>query len=132
MARARIEHFVVLMLENRSFDHLFGFRTGVNGLKGNEFNLLDPGNPESDSNPAFVVNNGAPFAVPVGNGPEVTLTATAKVWVPALPPIPATIGMRTARTANFAISASNKWTTEAASRYAKMLVTRLPPAKSGS
>lgn len=27
-----IDHFVVLMLENRSFDHMFGFRAGVNGV----------------------------------------------------------------------------------------------------
>jgi phospholipase C len=35
-----IEHIVVLMQENRSFDHVFGYRHGVNGLKGNEFNLV--------------------------------------------------------------------------------------------
>jgi phospholipase C len=33
-----IEHFVVLMLENRSFDHIFGFRQHVNGLTGEEAN----------------------------------------------------------------------------------------------
>lgn len=32
----QINHFVVLMLENRSFDHMFGFRPGVDGLQGNE------------------------------------------------------------------------------------------------
>ena len=76
MAKAKIEHFVVLMLENRSFDHLFGFRTGVNGLKGNEFNLLDPSNPESDSNPVCSVSNGAPFAVPLGKGPGHSIEQT--------------------------------------------------------
>jgi phospholipase C len=65
----RIEHVVVLMLENRSFDHIFGYRAGVNGLSGDEFNLLDPTKPVSDNNPAFYVSNGAPFAVPVGEGP---------------------------------------------------------------
>src|SRR5262245_26955613 len=64
------------MLENRSFDHLFGFRTRVTGLKGNEFNLLDPSQPESDSNPAFVVTNGAPYAVPVGKGPGHSIEQT--------------------------------------------------------
>jgi phospholipase C len=34
----KIDHFVVLMLENRSFDHMFGFRHGVHGLKGSESN----------------------------------------------------------------------------------------------
>ena len=41
-AKGRIEHVVVLMLENRSFDHMLGYHAGVNGLKGNEYNLVDP------------------------------------------------------------------------------------------
>lgn len=76
MPKSQIEHFVVLMLENRSFDHLFGFRSGVNGLKGNESNLLDPTQPESDKNPGFVVSNGAPFAIHVGQGPGHSLPQT--------------------------------------------------------
>jgi phospholipase C len=69
MTKANIQHFVVLMLEHRSFDHIFGYRLGVTGLKGNETNLLDPSNPESDKNPAFVVSNAAPYAIQVGQGP---------------------------------------------------------------
>jgi phospholipase C len=67
--KPRIEHVVVLMLENRSFDHIFGYRSGVNGLRGDEFNLVDPTKPVSDADPAYYVSNGAPFAVPVGEGP---------------------------------------------------------------
>src|SRR5947209_6626585 len=41
-----IQHLVVLMLENRSFDHMLGFlRTQsypINGLTGNEWNPRDP------------------------------------------------------------------------------------------
>ena len=41
-----IKHLVVLMLENRSFDHVFGFmrskRYPVDGLTGKESNPLDP------------------------------------------------------------------------------------------
>lgn len=70
-----IEHVVVLMLENRAFDHIFGFRHGVNGLKGDESNLLDPSKPESESNPAFSVNNAAPYAVLAGEGPGHSLNA---------------------------------------------------------
>jgi phospholipase C len=44
-----IKHIVVLMLENRSFDHMFGYRglgsSDVMGLSGKESNLLDPGAP---------------------------------------------------------------------------------------
>ena len=46
---ADIDHFVVLMLENRSFDHMLGYAAqkwaGVNGLTGKETNPRDPGNP---------------------------------------------------------------------------------------
>jgi phospholipase C len=72
----KIDHVVVLMLENRSFDHLFGFRQGVNGLTGREFNLLDPSQPSGDSNPTFVVNNQAPYAVLAGQGPGHSVHAT--------------------------------------------------------
>jgi phospholipase C len=57
------------MLENRSFDHLFGFFPGVNGLKGTETNLLHPGQPESLDNKAFRVGMGAPWAIARGRGP---------------------------------------------------------------
>ena len=46
----KIKHIVVLMMENRSFDHMFGFYgkdKGVNGLTGKEYNLLDINNPAS-------------------------------------------------------------------------------------
>jgi phospholipase C len=46
---AKIQHFVVLMLENRSFDHLFGklndVLPGVTGLAGDECNYDDPNAP---------------------------------------------------------------------------------------
>lgn len=41
-----IKHVVVLMEENRSFDHLLGFRKGVNGLSGKEFNYVNPAYPQ--------------------------------------------------------------------------------------
>jgi phospholipase C len=75
-AGGKIQHIVVLMLENRSFDHIFGYRAGVEGLKGNEFNLFDPSKPESNTNPSFVVNNGAPYAVLAGNGPGHSVADT--------------------------------------------------------
>ncbi len=33
-SQSRIEHVVVLMMENRSFDHIFGYRQGIDGLTG--------------------------------------------------------------------------------------------------
>ncbi len=44
-----IKHLIVLMLENRSFDHLFGFLdhpdSELRKLKGNEINMWAPGAP---------------------------------------------------------------------------------------
>ena len=76
MPQDKIQHVVVLMLENRAFDHLFGFRAGVEGLKGNEFNLLDPASPQSLSNPPYTVGTGAPYAVTAGQGPGHSINQT--------------------------------------------------------
>ena len=48
----KIEHFVVLMLENRSFDHLVGYLkendSRIDGISGGQFsNREDPNNPSS-------------------------------------------------------------------------------------
>jgi phospholipase C len=45
----QLEHIVVLMMENRSFDHMLGSLPGVNGLTGTEFN------PDTANPPAQVV-----------------------------------------------------------------------------
>ena len=74
----RIKHFIVLMLENRSFDHLFGFFPASAGetienllaLHSPAVNLLDPSRPESSDNPAFKASQPAPFAVDDKEGPS--------------------------------------------------------------
>jgi phospholipase C len=43
-----IEHIVVLMLENRSYDHLLGYLEMGTPLTGEEFNLVDPSNLSSE------------------------------------------------------------------------------------
>jgi phospholipase C len=63
-ALSKIDHFVVLMLENRSFDHLFGFRRGVDGLRGDESNRPHPDATPSAKNPSLRVGQAAPFAIP--------------------------------------------------------------------
>lgn len=50
------EHVVVLMMENRSFDHMLGFMPGVGDLTGQEFNPVDPQDPTS---PKFFVTQDA-------------------------------------------------------------------------
>ena len=46
--RSPIEHVIVLMLENRSYDHMLGYLPNGRGLAGDEFNLVDPSNPISE------------------------------------------------------------------------------------
>jgi phospholipase C len=64
----RIKHVVVLMLENRSFDHMLGQRTGVNGILG-KTGHIDPthANPMSSASTpgpkSYPVSGNAPFAV---------------------------------------------------------------------
>lgn len=76
-----IENVVVLMLENRSFDHLLGFlpREGhladLEGLTGEEYNLFSPFNPSSERVP---VKKGALYewhGVIPGGGPAHNLPA---------------------------------------------------------
>jgi phospholipase C len=75
---ATIEHVVVLMLENRSFDHLFGGRDGVEGLAGHGFtNRVAPSKPASATNTDIPTTVGeAPFAITRGQGPGHSLDAT--------------------------------------------------------
>lgn len=77
MASPTIEHFVVLMLENRSFDHIFGYRKGADGLKGTEFNLLDPSKPQASTNPAIKVSNAEPYSITAGEGPAHSFNAVS-------------------------------------------------------
>jgi phospholipase C len=46
--RSPIEHIIVLMLENRSYDHMLGYLPNGHGLVGDEFNLVDPSNSTSE------------------------------------------------------------------------------------
>ena len=67
----QIEHIVVLMLENRSFDHMLGYlslppalggkgRTDVDGLKGTETNKNAKGVPFPVMHMASPIMNGDP------------------------------------------------------------------------
>lgn len=66
-----IKHVVVLMFENRSFDHLFGAFPGVNGIFTEDgcvnpeiYNLADPTQPQGPSNEIYM---------PVAITPEIKL-----------------------------------------------------------
>lgn len=84
MATARrINHVIVLMLENRAFDHVFGFFKpnagqtieNLRGIHSTDANRLDPSRPESANNPAFRVTKPAPFAVHDKEGPSHSFNA---------------------------------------------------------
>ncbi len=60
MENPSVEHVIVLMLENRAFDHMLGFLPG--GLSGTEYNHIDPADPASGK---VFVNNGAGYISPI-------------------------------------------------------------------
>jgi phospholipase C len=63
----KIEHIVVIMFENRSFDHLLGAIPGVNGVDKEHFNLSDPKWDKSKS-----------YHQPVRNSPSSTQITTLR------------------------------------------------------
>jgi len=88
-----IKRFVVLMLENRSFDHLFGYLRAVDsrviGLTGKEFNQKDPNSPDS---PAVNVGRASSFVMTFDPAHEyydvqVQLYGLLRDTDPSLPPI---------------------------------------------
>jgi phospholipase C len=74
MSIDNIEHFVILMLENRSFDHMFGLRPGVDGILGKN-GKAKFSNPDPSGGTVPAVGH-APFAIPTkhGLGPFHNLT----------------------------------------------------------
>src|SRR5258707_8776795 len=67
------EHFVVLMLENRSFDHLFGYLGIGEGLpRRGATNYLKPGNKSSGT---FTSRKGGDYTA-IGQGPSHSLKET--------------------------------------------------------
>src|ERR1017187_1158442 len=92
-----IQNIVVLMLENRSFDHLLGSRMAadarVAGLTGNEFNLDDPRSaqsPQTKVTPATQIL--APYGIPFDPAhefPDVQIQLYGpQAAVAGQPPIP--------------------------------------------
>eukprot|EP01114_Cavostelium_apophysatum_P021888 TRINITY_DN7759_c0_g1_i1.p1 TRINITY_DN7759_c0_g1~~TRINITY_DN7759_c0_g1_i1.p1 ORF type:complete len:479 (+),score=77.80 TRINITY_DN7759_c0_g1_i1:172-1608(+) len=64
LPKSPIEHVVVLMLENRAFDHMVGYlkqslNSEIDGLNGDESNPFHPGVPHS---PYITVSDDAPYA----------------------------------------------------------------------
>ena len=52
--KSPIEHIVVLMMENRSYDHMLGYLQNGHGLTGKEYNLVNPADQGSEK---VYVNN---------------------------------------------------------------------------
>src|SRR4029077_15962777 len=85
MAKLLFDHFVVLMLENRSFDHLFGYLGIGDGLKGGAINYLKPGDKTS---PAFSSREGGDYTA-IGQGPSHSLKETNMQLFGVTKPTPA-------------------------------------------
>jgi phospholipase C len=73
MAKLLFDHFVVLMLENRSFDHLFGYLGIGEGLPaGGATNYLKPGDTNTEK---FTSRKGGDYTA-IGEGPSHSLKQT--------------------------------------------------------
>jgi len=73
MSNLQFDHVIVLMLENRSFDHLFGYLGTGDGLPARgAVNYLKPGDATSQK---FVSGKGGDFTA-VGQGPSHSLKQT--------------------------------------------------------
>jgi len=75
-----IKYYVVLMLENRSFDHMLGFlkrfNPNINGLTGTESNPLNPADPSTGS---ITVSDDAEYVTSVDPSHSVNGT-TMQLW----------------------------------------------------
>ena len=71
-----VEHVILLMLENRAFDHMMGFLPNVNGLDGSESNPLDTTKPTQHR---IHVNNTAPYIAPLDPNHSTPAT-TSKIY----------------------------------------------------
>lgn len=72
-----IDSVIVLMQENRTFDHLFGKWPGAAGIaSGSYSNRPDPSRPTGPGNLAISAGQPAQFAVPQGQGPGHSLDDT--------------------------------------------------------
>ena len=73
MAKLLFENYIVLMLENRSFDHLFGYLGIGEGLPaGGAKNYLKPGDATTT---AFSSRKGGDYSA-IGQGPSHSLKET--------------------------------------------------------
>ena len=75
-----IEHFVVLMFENRSFDHMLGFlkrlNPNIDGLNGTESNPYDPSDPSQGS---VTVSDDSPYVT--SDDPSHSISGTTlQLW----------------------------------------------------
>jgi len=74
---AQIQYIVVLMLENRSFDHVFGEWPGVSGLSASPFfNRPNPAAVAGAGNTPIAAGQPALFTVSQGQGPSHSLNGT--------------------------------------------------------
>ncbi len=91
-ALARIQHFVVLMFENRSFDHLLGYAAldnpQIDGLAAARSNLQDPSDPNS---PVVTTTRATAYAMPYDPNHEFADVAK-QLYAPGTAAGPVTMG----------------------------------------
>ncbi len=91
-ALGHIQHFVVLMFENRSFDHLLGYTAlknpQIDGLATTRSNRQDPANPNS---PVVTATRATAYAMPFDPSHEFADVA-GQLHAPGTPADPITMG----------------------------------------
>ena len=125
-----IECVVVLMLENRSFDHLFGKWPGVTGLSQGPFaNRPAPLAPPSATNAAIAAGQPALFTVVQGQGPGHSLDDT-NVQLFAQKVVPSGVALRPVNDRGFVMSYKTALATDgfsgAAADFSAVMQTFVP------
>jgi phospholipase C len=107
----KIKHIIVIYLENRSFDHLYGFFPGANGIKdaGVAATQVDRDGAPYERLPAVmntkfnppIPDTRFPFDLPNGlSPPSVLLTSTRSQAIPSITSIRSNCRSTTARWTN--------------------------------
>lgn len=88
-AKTPIEHVIVLMLENRSLDHMLGFLKKTipdfNGCLPNEVGCSNPSNPADPNSPIFTVTDSAVYEQ---TDPDHSTASTTQQIYPASSTVP--------------------------------------------
>lgn len=108
-AQSKVKHVVVLMLENRSFDHMVGFNKqknpDIDGCLPSDSRCTNPADPQDPTSPTTAVSGDAVYVQPADPSHSVNATSQQVFGVPfETYPLPTTPGNMSGFVANYARS----------------------------